>query len=125
MTLNVPETEFHVLTEIEGFTVVVRANKHPRVHQLRPFESCNTDDAHQKERIKGSRELIVRKFGPAIACARCFPNAPREVREAQAAIDDSATPEGSFTPAALAEQMSVDPELAHGKFVGNGEEDYG
>lgn len=105
---NVPETEYQKLSDVEGFTVVIRTNKRHRTHLLRAYESCNVDDAVKKDRFIGSREDLVVKYGRTIPCQRCFPGPTNEERALQA---DSPQSEVSVTDLEqLANEAEIDLE---------------
>lgn len=107
-------TEFVRNSNLDGFTVVRRIGKRPRVHMLRPFESCNTDDAPHKDRFAGSAEVLISKFGRVVPCLRCFPG-PK--LEEVAANEDASPLRGSFSPGELAQQVDVDEGSASEQYV--------
>jgi hypothetical protein len=71
--------EFTRQSDVDGFTIVYRFLRAPKIHLLRAWESCNTDDARRKQKVEGSREVLltVLKGKRAVACQRCFPG-PKE-----------------------------------------------
>lgn len=68
-------TDKYRLSNVDGYTIVYRKNRSPKIHLLRAYESCNVDDSPRKERVKGSREnlLMALKGKRSVACLRCFP----------------------------------------------------
>lgn len=63
------------LSDVDGYTIVYRTGRSPRIHLLRSYESCNVDDAASKQRVKGSREKLLQKLEGkrSTPCLRCFP----------------------------------------------------
>lgn len=107
--VNAPEGEMIKQSNVFGFTVVMRAGKRPRSHLLRPYESCNTDDALHKQHFEGSMEQLAVKFGRTVPCLRCFPGPTKEAlsandRSRAMSADDDPSPE------TLAEHALIGPE---------------
>jgi len=80
VTLTIP-ADPQRLSDVDGFTIVERKGRSPRVHLLRPWNECNTEKGKSGSdtiRIRGSRELLQMKLGElsyrhgGIACRRCF-----------------------------------------------------
>lgn len=70
-------------SDVDGFTIVERRGRRPRVHLLRPWNECNTEKGKSGSdtiRIEGSREqlaIILSEMGyrrGGVACRRCFPH---------------------------------------------------
>lgn len=68
------------LSDVDGFTIVERNGRRPRVHLLRPWNECNTEKGKSGAdtvRITGSREQLAHKLSEmgyrgGVACKRCF-----------------------------------------------------
>lgn len=68
-------------SDVDGFTVVRRNGRSPKIHELRPWNECNSTRSKSGSntfRVMGSREVL----GEALArikakrgesCRRCFP----------------------------------------------------
>jgi len=69
------------LSDVDGFTIVEREGRSPRIHLLRPWNECNTEKGKSGTdtvRVRGSREQLTKRLGEmgyrsAISCRRCFP----------------------------------------------------
>lgn len=65
-----------------GYTLVRRKGRPVRIHDLRPGEQCNTDDADRRpERVlSGDLELLAATLGGrrATACRHCFTEEQRD-----------------------------------------------
>lgn len=74
-----------------GYTLVRRKGRPVRIHQLRPGEQCNTDDADQRpERVmSGDLELLAATLGGrrAEACRHCFTEEQRAHLSQAAPVD--------------------------------------
>jgi hypothetical protein len=74
-----------------GYTLVRRKGRPVRIHQLRPGEQCNTDDAGRRpERVmSGDPELLAATLGGRRAeiCRHCFTEADRAYLSQVAPVD--------------------------------------
>lgn len=81
---------------ISGYTLVRRKGRPVRIHQLRPGEQCNTDDATGRpERVmSGDLELLAATLGGRRAeiCRHCFTEEQR-AHLSQATPVDPADPD--------------------------------
>lgn len=65
------------LSDVDGFSIVLRPQHRPRVHLLRPYAQCNVPDS--AVRVEGSREQLDAKLHElgyrrgAVSCGLCFP----------------------------------------------------
>lgn len=70
---------FERKSDVDGFTVIWRRNRSPKVHLLRSWGECNVEQARKKgtpvDSIEGSRENLLDLLGGRRAawCHRCFP----------------------------------------------------
>ncbi len=89
------EKAYERLSDVDGFTVVQRVGRRPRIHLLRAWNACNTEEGKAGSdvvRVKGSRENLVEKLAElgykrgGVACKRCFP-APTAEEEAAAIVE--------------------------------------
>lgn len=74
------------MVEVEGYTIVKREGRAPRVHLLRPYEQCNVDDAEEKVKVEGGRGEVLRElsrmgYRRATSCKWCFPQSEQPVYE--------------------------------------------
>jgi len=73
------------LSDVDGFSIVPRAQHRPRVHLLRPYPECRVPD--DAVRVEGSREQLAHVFDElgyrrgGVACRRCFPRRDADDRE--------------------------------------------
>ncbi len=71
----------HRLSDVDGYTIVYRPGRSPRIHLLRAFNECNTEKGkagRDTVRVQGSRESLLEVLDGkrCIACLRCFPPPP-------------------------------------------------
>lgn len=82
---------------ISGYTLVRRKGRPVRIHQLRPGEQCNTDDASGRpERVmSGDLELLAATLGGrrAQVCRHCFTEEQRAQLSQAAPVDPDETEE--------------------------------
>lgn len=66
-------------SDLDGFTIIPRAGRAPRVHLLRPYPECHASGDKRAIRIEGGREHLqaaLAELGARTggsACRRCFP----------------------------------------------------
>lgn len=72
------------MSNVDGFTVVRRNGRRPKIHLLRPWNECNTTRGKSGDdtvRVKGGREHLMTTLGEmgyrrgGVDCRRCFPYA--------------------------------------------------
>jgi hypothetical protein len=85
-------------SNVDGYTIVYRTRRAPKIHLLRAWNSCNTErrkSGRDTVRVKGSRELLmeVLEGRRADECLRCFPG-PDEIPESVELIDYADALEG-------------------------------
>lgn len=71
-------SEYYRLSDVDGYTIVYRKGRSPKIHLLRAWNACNTErvkSGTNTEAVKGSREnlLMVLAGKRSVACLRCFP----------------------------------------------------
>lgn len=74
------DDDFERRTDVDGYSIIERKGRSPRIHLLRPYGSCLVDDDAIK--VEGSRELLMHNLRGrrASECRRCFPR-PEDVDE--------------------------------------------
>jgi hypothetical protein len=69
------------LSDVDGYTIVQRTGRRPRIHLLRPYNQCNTErskSGRDTVRVEGSRERLALKLSElgyqrgGIGCRVCF-----------------------------------------------------
>jgi hypothetical protein len=92
--MDVEET-YERRSDVDGFTIVPRKGRRPRIHLLRAWNECNTEEEKAGEdvvRVAGSREVLDEALvglgflRGGIACKRCFPE-PTKDEEAEAEVE--------------------------------------
>ena len=87
-------------SDVDGFTVVARKGRRPKIHLLRPWNECNTTRGKSGKdtmRVKGSREHLMKALAEhgfrhgGIACLRCFRRKPED--DAETPVEDYGDPE--------------------------------
>lgn len=72
-------TQYERRSDVDGYTIVWRRGRAPKVHLLRSWDECNVELARKAgvktEGVPGSRELLMERLHgkAAEACLRCFP----------------------------------------------------
>jgi len=80
------EMEFERKSDVDGFTVIWRKNRAPKVHLLRSWDECNVELARKRgsevTSVAGSREALLGVLqGRRVNwCKRCFPQ-PKVLEE--------------------------------------------
>lgn len=68
-------------SDVDGFTIVERKGRRPRIHLLRPWNECNTErgkSGSDTVRVEGSREQLAIALSEmgyqrgGVGCRRCF-----------------------------------------------------
>ena len=93
-------------SDVDGFTIVPRRGRRPRIHLLRAWNECNTEEEKAGEdvvRVAGSREVLAEKLVElgfsrgGIPCKRCFPPPTKEeAEEAEVEAPEYEEPEEVF-----------------------------
>jgi hypothetical protein len=69
------------MSDVDGYTIVERTARRPKIHLLRPWNECNTERGKSGSdtiRVKGSREALMTKLfemgyrNGGEECRRCF-----------------------------------------------------
>lgn len=69
-------------SDVDGFTVVERKGRRPKIHLLRPWNECNTERGKSGAdtiRVEGGTEQLALELSRlgyqrgGVACRRCFP----------------------------------------------------
>jgi hypothetical protein len=89
--------EFERKSDVDGFTVIFRPHRSPKVHLLRSWGECNVELARKRgsdvQSVVGSREalLSVIESRRVAWCKRCFPQP--DVLEAPVPVEEYAEEE--------------------------------
>lgn len=72
---------------VDGFTIVDRKGRRPKIHLLRPWNECNTEKGKSGAdtvRVEGGKEQLAAELSRlghqrgGVACRRCFPRPDEE-----------------------------------------------
>jgi hypothetical protein len=89
--------EFERKSDVDGFTVIFRPHRSPKVHLLRSWDECNVELARKRgsevQSVPGSREALlgVIEARKVAWCKRCFPQ-PKDL-EAPVLVEEYAEEE--------------------------------
>lgn len=72
-------------TYVDGYTIVWREKQPPKIHLLRPYDSCEVEGG---VKVEGSRELLMLELGTnrIVECRKCFPR-PKRLEQATGEIE--------------------------------------